>query len=515
MNSPFEKIDTQLVELAPLFQRALGSQAEVTLADLHTRSQEQRLNVLVFGAYNAGKSTLINALLGRDEARVGDIPTTDRIDRYDWNGHVLLDSPGVNAPIEHERATQAEIERSDLILCVISDEDQDVQDVYVRLLDLVKSGKKVFLVINPRSTDADDVARVLDRTNSLLLASANSANVSSAILEELPVITVNADSAMRARLGNKPALLTHSGYEAFLVTFGNWLQRYKGEQQRLAAYCQQVEGRLVTPALTAIESHIGNDANKKLDEATRAMAGIETSSNLLHLAARNQVTRAVNIQRGPLRAAVEAAMAGESVEDRIVSACTDAARQVEEWLTSDIKSGGSLVLESSLDWQQLASELQGGAGKDGGAGLARQAVEFAKGVDHTLIPKTLANLKWLQPFLKSSREWLKRFGPLIRGLAAVFEVFLAQNQQARQNEMEQRRALHCHQQAGALAEQLEQSLAEQVDTVVTSLFADDLARLRRHQDELRSGLSALAADRETLLDLRLMLSKHIMPATDA
>ena len=34
--------------------------------------------IMIYGVYNAGKSTLINALLGKDEAAVEDIPTTDR-----------------------------------------------------------------------------------------------------------------------------------------------------------------------------------------------------------------------------------------------------------------------------------------------------------------------------------------------------------------------------------------------------------------------------------------------------
>ena len=48
---------------------------------------------MLFGAYNAGKSTLINALLGEERAVVGDIPTTDAVHRYDWDGHIMLDTP--------------------------------------------------------------------------------------------------------------------------------------------------------------------------------------------------------------------------------------------------------------------------------------------------------------------------------------------------------------------------------------------------------------------------------------
>ena len=38
--------------------------------------QEQKPKVLVYGIYNAGKSTLVNVLCGKEVAEVGDRPTT-------------------------------------------------------------------------------------------------------------------------------------------------------------------------------------------------------------------------------------------------------------------------------------------------------------------------------------------------------------------------------------------------------------------------------------------------------
>lgn len=45
-----------------------------------TKLQAAKPEVMVYGIYNAGKSSIINELLGEDRARVSDIPTTDSVD---------------------------------------------------------------------------------------------------------------------------------------------------------------------------------------------------------------------------------------------------------------------------------------------------------------------------------------------------------------------------------------------------------------------------------------------------
>ena len=53
-------------------------------------------SIMVYGVYNAGKSTLINALIGQNIAPAGDIPLTDRVDEYRWGQYAILDTPGVD-----------------------------------------------------------------------------------------------------------------------------------------------------------------------------------------------------------------------------------------------------------------------------------------------------------------------------------------------------------------------------------------------------------------------------------
>ena len=77
-------------------------------------------HIMVYGVYNAGKSTLINALLGKEVAETGDVPLTDTVTAYRWLQYDILDTPGVDAPIEHQRVTENEMLKADAVIFVVN-----------------------------------------------------------------------------------------------------------------------------------------------------------------------------------------------------------------------------------------------------------------------------------------------------------------------------------------------------------------------------------------------------------
>ena len=70
-----------------------------SIDSLYDKVKNAKPEIMFYGIYNAGKSSILNELLGSDQAKVDDVPTTDRIDRYEWNGYSIVDTPGVDAPI--------------------------------------------------------------------------------------------------------------------------------------------------------------------------------------------------------------------------------------------------------------------------------------------------------------------------------------------------------------------------------------------------------------------------------
>lgn len=109
--------------------------------------------LMFYGLYNAGKSSIINALTGEETAAVGDIPTTTRVQNINWNGFLIVDTPGLNAQTEHTLTADSQIDKSDVVLFVIDDMNVDEKSFYYAFINVLKKDKPVLIVINQKNAD--------------------------------------------------------------------------------------------------------------------------------------------------------------------------------------------------------------------------------------------------------------------------------------------------------------------------------------------------------------------------
>lgn len=128
--------------------------------------------LVVVGEFNAGKSALMNALLGDKVLAEGVLPTTARITLVKWGEAVkenvvdeafatfthplpllrelnIVDTPGTNAVIrQHERLTNEFVPRSDLVLFVTS-ADRPMTESERQFMERLREwGKKVIIALN-------------------------------------------------------------------------------------------------------------------------------------------------------------------------------------------------------------------------------------------------------------------------------------------------------------------------------------------------------------------------------
>jgi small GTP-binding protein len=150
-----------------------------TLEDLFT--------LVIVGEFNAGKSSIINALFGEKLRTEGPIPVDDvisvlrhgeeasqrRVSDFvieqfypvDFLRNItLVDTPGTNSIVQrHQEITEDYIPRADLVLFVTSI-DRPLSESERRFLEYIREwGKKVVFVLNKIDTKSDEeVAQVVD-----------------------------------------------------------------------------------------------------------------------------------------------------------------------------------------------------------------------------------------------------------------------------------------------------------------------------------------------------------------
>lgn len=184
--------------------------------------------LVVAGEFNAGKSSLVNALLGERVMPEGVTPTTDRVtvithgdttaERDDGrdvvrrtypsellNTVAFVDTPGTNAIVErHQALTERFVPRADLVLFVTS-ADRPFTQSERRFLELIGSwGKKVLMVVNK----IDILATPAERATVLDFVAQHARETLGATPE---VFGVSARRAFQARQAGDQVALAASG----------------------------------------------------------------------------------------------------------------------------------------------------------------------------------------------------------------------------------------------------------------------------------------------------------------
>ena len=145
-----------------------------------TRQLDDVFLLVVAGEFNAGKSALLNALVGEELLAEGVTPTTDRLHVIRWGDAAhsrlgeggiqqieapcevlreltLVDTPGTNAiDRDHELLTREFVPRADAVMFVTSIDRPFTESERAFIESLRSWGKKIIVVINKVDLYADD-----------------------------------------------------------------------------------------------------------------------------------------------------------------------------------------------------------------------------------------------------------------------------------------------------------------------------------------------------------------------
>lgn len=173
--------------------------------EVETALNKSKPSLMFYGIYNAGKSSLLNAIFGEKVASVNDVPETHKVTSYPWQGYELIDTPGLNGPKADEAVTMAEINKHDIIMFVIDDSDNFDSDVITRrIVEILEARKPCIIVINKKNDSSKaEIEEIRCKIDQNIRALSN-------VPLDYDFVAVDAESALRARREDKRALLNDS-----------------------------------------------------------------------------------------------------------------------------------------------------------------------------------------------------------------------------------------------------------------------------------------------------------------
>lgn len=250
--------------------------------------------IMVYGIYNAGKSSIINELLGSDEAKVNDKPETAVVQEFEWNGYTLADTPGVGAPMDHEKITDENLKKADIVLFVMSTTGStEKKDNYNRLKEIVNLGKKVIIILNDKNGDLytnDSELQIIERKVKDNLQAVGLQR------DDFVITIVNAKRANKGRIENKEKLIEKSNIQELKNIL---LSELKLTDNYIIINNAIVE---ILKDIESLKSYLSNDSNDlEIDALNNLLDNIRTTKRKM----KSEISDFINLKVSKLLPVVE------------------------------------------------------------------------------------------------------------------------------------------------------------------------------------------------------------------
>ncbi|MGL5571529.1 GTPase [Cetobacterium sp.] len=186
------------------------------------KRKEEQLKVAFCGQYSAGKSTMISALTGLKNIKIGQGITTEDVTEYDFNGFSIVDTPGIKAGREdHDKKSLEYIKKADLLVYVITADgfNDTIINNFKKMAFEENYINKMMLVINKKSLESDENEKnwLKDLEN----------NFDKEVYEKLKVSVIDTETYLESLeetdIEINEMLLDYSNFDNFKLNLNNYV----------------------------------------------------------------------------------------------------------------------------------------------------------------------------------------------------------------------------------------------------------------------------------------------------
>lgn len=412
-----KRIENQLHWLAEnqsVFKEVLGDAANTVIKDVKSHIENTQPKVYLLGPYNAGKTTLASASIGKIVANIADVPTTQCSTEYCGEGMSIIDTAGVDVHTEHDTATVHTMEAASVILFVVRAGEHDSEAIYGHLLYWVKKGKRIAVVLNHEhivsSSENDfELSKIRQQIHQHLQTLAKGHNL--AILEKLPVLELNADLALRGRTEGVPEFVEASGIIPFEQRLKNWLQEESdsvGEDG-----FNRIKRDLILPSLAILSEKCPDLEGEGLKQLNADIDKLKDEQAALEGLAFDKIRHLLDVTS--IRMQQQLLEGDEQAADTLLS---ESLREYSQWLEQETKRGLSNL---SRQFEHKASSNDGGLDIEA---LIRGILNLVDKVSHVDVMQPNSPPQPSVPWGKIIGEALKRVVPALGKYAPKIGVII-------------------------------------------------------------------------------------------
>jgi len=482
--NPFVELTNNLNESLSVIKKNSEQNVVSILSELEGKIESKTLQVMLYGAYNAGKSTLVNTLLGAEKAKVNDIPTTDSVDVYNWNGFHLLDTPGVAAPLKHEEATQEQIKRCGTMLFVIREGDQDAKKVYERLFAMLKQDKKVFVVLNHQLVNSEDKVKAVKRINQIISSLAGEYNVTNEQIGEISIFPMNVRTAFNGRIKEHDKLLEHSGYNDFISAFNQWVIVQDKEQSHLDTIKNQINDCWYKPVIDKLDKQVNTGESKELRALRDDRLMLENEKRSIKTSATHYISQQVNILKSDVSGVLSNSKSGAEIDSKLQQTFMPLTENVEEWLGNELK-GVSEKLTVSIDKNSKLSEQSSSLSSFGDTAYkgAKEYFTDQKNLKDALLLGRKLKIPGLKgKWGKTFDKWAGKAAPAIQVVTFLYDLWKADSDQDKENEQNKQRSMELYQCVDQICSTVIADLTKSVHDMIDFTFDNQIGAIQQELD---------------------------------